>query len=173
MAACRDAWAAGLETPDPRPYSLRRPSKRARVADVPPERRTFTYAAGRWVEDFEQQHRGGPERKRDVQRYIRRHIQPYLDQCGVELVSEVTQEVLVDFASYLAGQHLVPASTGEDDPLDRMLVTRQQLLERSPRSRSTVQRALGTAVPVAGQRDDGRPLYSLGAARRAGLLALG
>ena len=171
LADCRHAWSAGLATPDPRSYATFQLPKRARLSAVPPEQRTFAYAAHRWVDEYyEKQRRGGPGRKREVESYIRRHIQPYLDQCGAKLVADVDHEMFVDFASFLAGQHLRSAAGERSDPLDPVLVTRQELLRRSTKHKSTVQRALGSAVPVVARRDDGKPLYSLGAARREGLL---
>jgi integrase len=171
LAACRDAWTAGLETPDPRKQAGAQRPTRPRIADIPPHLRTIEYAARLWEEEYYEQLRsGGPERRRAARVHIDNHIRPYLEQAKVVFVQDIDRQTIVEFATHLAGQHLSAPMATNSDPLDEVLVTRAQLLKQATKSRSTVQRALGSAVPPVDHRDDGTPLYSLGAARRAGLL---
>jgi integrase/transposase len=171
LTSCREAWKAGLETPDPRQQAGAKRPARSRIADIPPHLRTIERAARLWEwEYYEQLRSGGPERRRAARGHIDNHIRPYLEQANVVFVQDIDRQTLVEFATHLAGQHLSAAVATDSDPLDGVLVTRQQLLTKAAKSRSTVQRALGSAVPAVSHRDDGTPLYSLGAARRAGLL---
>lgn len=171
LAVCRDALSAGLPTPDPRLQTHAPRPSRPRIATVPELLRTFENAARLWLEEYyETMRRGGPERQRAAQIHLDSHIRPYLNQQGVTLVSDIDHQMITEFASCLAGQHLSPRSTSATDPLDEVLVNRQQLIQQAARSQSTVQRALGSQVPAVDHDDRGRPLYSLGAARRAGLL---
>ena len=163
------ALLADGHPPDPSTFKPVAAASRARI--VPEAHRTVQVAARLWAEEYyEKQRHGQPSRKVEAKSYIRSHIEPFMHQAGVTLMVDLQHDDVVDFASFLAGQHLLSASERGEHVNDEVLLTRRQLLERAAKSRSSVGRALGKTVKPVDTDERGTPLYRLGDARAAGLL---
>ena len=169
LAAGIAALRAGGRPPDPSSFKVATAASPARF--VPEAERTVERAIELSLhEHYEMQRSAQPSRKGDIGGYVRNHILPFLHQWGVTHITEVDHDVVVSFASHLAGQHLTSGDAGGEHVNDGVLLTRAQLLERAVKSRSSVGRALGRTVKPIDTDEHDKPLYRLGDARVAGLL---